>query len=456
MFIADIHTLQTVYTLNLAEHVVLSGADALDPQDVMRIHTTFCQLIAGFQDLPVRDLDTGSVGDQVCLGVAVFRIGNDDLTFLLSVVDHSDAGDLSDDRKTFRLTRLKKLLHTRKTLCDIAAGNTAGMEGTHGKLCTGLADRLSRDDTYGLAHLYRLACSHVRAVALRADAHFTFTCKNGTDLHLINRAALCVHAFFHDTGRTLRCDHMVGLHDNLAVFIGDGLAGKSSCNTLLKAFDLLFAVHKAFYIHTGNLVSVLAAVCLADDQFLGDIDHSSCQITGVGCTESRIGQTFTRSMSGHEVFQYVQTFTEVGLNGKLDGMTGSIGHKSTHTRKLFDLLIGTTGSGVSHHEDVIIFIKTVQKSSCQLVVRLLPGFHDLFVTLFLGDQTTLVVLGNLIYDILGVLDHLRLLRRHGHIGNGYCHCRACGIFISGSLDRIQNLCGLGSAVCVDDFFQDLL
>src|SRR5699024_3517104 len=163
---------------------------------------------------------------------------------------------------------LKKLLHTGKTLCDIAAGNTASMEGTHGQLCTGLTDRLSRDDTYGLAHLYRLACSHVRAVALRADAHFTFTCKNGTDLHLLDGTALCVHSLFHDAGRTLRCDHMVSLHDNLSVFVGDGLAGKSSCNTLLKALNFLFAVHKAFYIHSGNLVSVLTAVRLTDDQLL--------------------------------------------------------------------------------------------------------------------------------------------------------------------------------------------
>src|SRR5699024_7955952 len=102
MLIADLNALQTVYSLNFAEHVILSGADALDPQDVMRIHTTFCQLVAGFQHLSVRDLDTGSVGDQVSLRVAVFRIGDDDLAFLLGVVDHSDAGDLGDDRKTLR------------------------------------------------------------------------------------------------------------------------------------------------------------------------------------------------------------------------------------------------------------------------------------------------------------------------------------------------------------------
>ena len=30
----------------------------------------------------------------------------------------------------------------------------------------------------------------------------------------------------------------------------------------------------------------------------------------------------------------------------------------THTSQLFDLFIRTTGSGVSHHEDVVVFIKS--------------------------------------------------------------------------------------------------
>ena len=63
-------------------------------------------------------------------------------------------------------------------------------------------------------------------------------------------------------------------------------------------------------------------------------------------------------MRGHEVFQYVKTFTEIGLDRELDGVTGCIGHQTTHTGKLFDLLIGTTGTGVSHHEDVVVLIQS--------------------------------------------------------------------------------------------------
>ena len=72
-------------------------------------------------------------------------------------------------------------------------------------------------------------------------------------------------------------------------------------------------------------------------------------------------------------------------------MTGCISHQTSHTCQLFDLLIRTTGSGVSHHEDVVVFIKSAQQSLGQLVIGILPGLNNLFVTLLLGDQTTFEV-----------------------------------------------------------------
>ena len=62
-------------------------------------------------------------------------------------------------------------------------------------------------------------------------------------------------------------------------------------------------------------------------------------------------------MSGNKVFQYVKTFTEVGLDRQLDGTAGSIGHQTTHAGKLFDLLVGTTGTGIRHHINIVVFIE---------------------------------------------------------------------------------------------------
>ena len=95
--------------------------------------------------------------------------------------------NLCDDRKSLRLSCLKKLLDTGKTLCDISAGNTAGMEGTHGQLCTRLTDRLCCDDTDSLTDLYSLAGCHVGAIALCTDTDVGTAGQDGTDLDLSQR-----------------------------------------------------------------------------------------------------------------------------------------------------------------------------------------------------------------------------------------------------------------------------
>ena len=105
MFIVDLYTLQTVYTLYFTQHVILNSVYALDSQNVMRIYTTFCQLIAGLKNLSIKDFDTRTVWDQVSLGIACLRIVYDDLTFLLSVVDRGNTWDLCDDRKTLQIGR---------------------------------------------------------------------------------------------------------------------------------------------------------------------------------------------------------------------------------------------------------------------------------------------------------------------------------------------------------------
>ena len=214
---------------------------------------------------------------------------------------------------------------------------------------------------------------------------------------------------------------MVCFDDHFAFGVLDGLAGETSCNTLLKAFNLFPSVHEGFHPHTRNLAFVFTAVHLTDDQILGNVNQTSCQVTGVSGTQSCIRQTFTSTMGGHEVFQYVQTFTEIGLDGQLDGVTCCIGHQTTHTGKLFDLLIGTTGTGVSHHEDVVVLIKSCQQGFGKLIVSLLPCLNDFFISLFFRDKTTFEVFGDKVNRILCLLDHLRFLRRHSHVGDRYGH-----------------------------------
>ena len=329
------------------------------------------------------------------------------------------------------------------------------MEGTHGKLCTGLTDGLSSDDTNCFTHLYRFAGSHVGSVTLRTDTHMGFTCKRRTDLDLSKGLTVFVYALFHDTSCTLRCDHMICFNDDFTVFIAKIFSGKTSRNTILQAFDFFFPVHECFYIHARDLIGSFAAIYFTNDLFLRYIHQTSCQVTGVCSTKSRIRQTFTCSVSRHEVFQYVQTFTEVGLDRKLDGVTGGICHQSTHTCQLFDLFIRTTGTGICHHVDVVVLIQAIQQCFCQDLVSLFPGVYYFFITLFFCDKTTLVVFGDTIHSILRLLDQFRLFWRNRHVGNGYCHSCSGRILISHRLDIIQNFRCLCSAMGMDDFFKDL-
>ena len=243
------------------------------------------------------------------------------------------------------------------------------MEGSHGQLCTRLTDGLSSNNTNSLTNLYCFTGCHVRTVALRTHTNVGFTGQSGTDLDLIKRVAIFIHTFCYNDSCTLRCDHMICFYKNVAIFITDIRACKTSCNTLLQRLDHLFSVSESTYFHSRNLIFALCTVCLTNDQLLRYVNQTSGQVTRVSGTKSGIGHTFTCSMSRHEVLQYVKTFTEVGCNRQLDGMTSCIGHQSTHTGKLFDLFIRTTGTGVSHHEDVIVFIQTIHQELRQYLSR---------------------------------------------------------------------------------------
>ena len=137
-------------------------------------------------------------------------------------------------------------------------------------------------------------------------------------------------------------------------------------------------------------------------------------------------------------------------------MTGGICHQSSHTCQLLNLLIRTTGSGVSHHVDVVVLIQAGQQVMCQLIIGGLPCLDNLFVALFLSDKSAAVVFRNAVHSCLCFLNQLGFALRHGHIGNRNGHGRPGGIFITNGLDIIQGNGCLGCAVYVNDLLKNLL
>ncbi len=249
---------------------------------------------------------------------------------------------------------------------------------------------------------------------------------------------------------------MIVFYDSVAVFIINILAGETACDSVFQAFDGFLAIHECSYHDTGNFASAFATVCFPDGKFLGNVNHTSGQVTGVGGTKSSIGQTLTCTMCGHEVFQYVKTFTEVGLDRQFDGTSGCIRHQTTHTCQLFNLLVGTTRTGVSHHEDVVVLIQTVNQLIGQFLIGFVPGFYYGTISFFLGDKTSSEVGGNLINGCLSLSQQFGLFGRHGHIGNGYGHGSSGGILVAHCLDVVKNFCILECTVGIDNLLQNLL
>ena len=124
-------------------------------------------------------------------------------------------------------------------------------------------------------------------------------------------------------------------------------------------------------------------------------------ITSVGGLHGGVGKTLTGTVGGDEVFQHGHALLEVRddwvLNDIVVAGTGflRLGHQTTHTCQLCNLVGGTTGSGVEHHEHgvetLVGFCHLLHQGLLQLVVRTGPGVDHLLVTVFVGDQTQRVV-----------------------------------------------------------------
>ena len=153
-------------------------------------------------------------------------------------------------------------------------------------------------------------------------------------------------------------------------------------------------------------------------------------------------------MRGNEVIGYRQAFAEVCRDRQVDDLTGRVSHEAAHAGELTHLLLVTTGTGVSHHEDWVEGVHVVHHGVSDIVRGLRPEGDDLVVTLVLGDETAVVLALDLVDDLLRIADDDLLLRRHDDVGDGDRHAGDAGVMVAEVLDTVDDFCRLRGAKVV--------
>ena len=154
MLVVQIYTLLTVYLLNFLQQVILNGTRIQDTQNVMRIQSAFIELEALRNDIAIMYANARGRSQLVALGLASLLINNVYSTNCgtLGLFNGNYAADFSQSSNLLRLSSFEQFFNSRKTLRNIGTCDTAGMEGTHGKLGARLADGLCCDNADSTLH----------------------------------------------------------------------------------------------------------------------------------------------------------------------------------------------------------------------------------------------------------------------------------------------------------------
>ena len=283
-------------------------------------------------------LPVGS-SDGVLLALVVDDGDRDALALVLA-----DAHDTARTGETGRATRraaLEQLDDARQTTGDVLAGHTTGVEGPHRQLRAGLADRLSGDDADGLAELDRTTGRQRTAVAECADAELGVAREHAADAQAADRriVAQCRHLGVADDG-VARDDRAVGELRVLQQRTAEQLRLEVAAPVGGVGADVLHPHAEA-----------RAAVVLADDQLLRDVDETAGQVAGVGGTQSGVDEALAGARRGDEVLERLEALTEVLLDRARDHVTTRVGHEAAHAGDLAHLRHVPASTGADHHVD---------------------------------------------------------------------------------------------------------
>src|SRR5690606_15364446 len=187
---------------------------------------------------------------------------------------------LRDRARALRSTSFEELGDTRQTLRDVVGTRgTTLVEGTHRELRSGLTDRLGGDDADRLADVDELAGRERTTVAGGADADRRLAGEHRAHLDRL------------DAGLDERVDEHIahvgaGLRDHGALGVDRILGERTREHRVL---DVLVTHQLVADLRRDPDLETLrrAAVVLADDDILGDVDETTREVRS---EERRVGK----------------------------------------------------------------------------------------------------------------------------------------------------------------------
>src|SRR5690606_4394118 len=301
----------------------------------------------------------------------------------------------------------------REALRDVGAGGDAArVERAHRELRAGLADRLGGDRADRLAEADVAHQRHVHAVAADAHAGARLAGQRATDGH----------------GLDLGVVGQAG-GDGLDVLHVEDLA-----RLLLEVADLeverqAAAVQAHLEVAAGARASLrrverdleelgAAAVLLAHDDLVGDVDELAGQVARVGGPEGRVGAALAGAVRRDEVLEDVEALAEVRADRQLDGLARRAGHQAAHARQLTDLLRVAAGARLRHDVERVerhVLREVLEHRVLDLLGRVVPQADDLVEALALGHEAALGGLLDAGELALRVLEDLLLLLGDRHV-----------------------------------------
>ena len=421
MLLVDLDALTRVNVLNRLHEAVHRGRGVSQRAKLLEVGEALRESVAGTH-LLARDKTLGHValGDASLEALLSLRVDNTHDNLAVVGRDAQNTGDggqksltATDDLGILDRDDVEGAGDEGQALRNVfLAGNAAGVNGTHRKLRTRLADRLSGDGANSRTDVDRTTVGEVPAVALLAHAVLAGASNDGAKHDLgearIGQAAKA-GAIGARVGKVLDAG-------NVAVLVGQHLAGCGIDDDLGNATADEVALQTLLV--EQRVLDELggAAVLDTDDNVLGNVDETTRQVTGVGGVRRRVDEALTGAVGRQEVLERGEALAEVGLNGQLQRVGAddlevarvgvgrhralrvqhllgvNVGHKAAHTSELTELRDGASSTGVCHHEDGVLAGKALLHLLGNVLGGNVPHVDNRTTTFVHRDQALLGLL----------------------------------------------------------------